>query len=238
MKTYDPRQVLISVHIPKCAGTSFSNVLRLWFNRKFLLHYHDEKTNTPPRKHKLPEGSLKERAHYRFCIHGHFNNMRGNGVRDYYPWATQLITLIRHPFDLHLSTYFYVKREALSSGAGTFRAGKVHPIIENRWNLEAFLEHNKESYIKNFLPPEITPDNYETILASRFLYIGISEQLQQSVDILSGILGFPTVPVPRENASRWTEKIPDGAREEFEEINSLEMGIYNYALNHWGNRRL
>lgn len=238
MKIYDPRQPLISVHIPKCAGTSFSNVLQQWFGRNFLLHYHDEKTNTPPKKYRLQKGSMKELASCGFCIHGHFNNNRGNGVRDYYPEATQLITMIRHPFDLHLSTYFYVKREALTNRAGIYRSGKVHPIIENRWNLEAFLKNNKQSYIRNFLPPEITPDNFETVLENRFLYIGISEQLQRSVDLLSGILGFPTVSVPQNNASRWTEKIPEGAKKDFEEFNSLEMDIYDYALNHWGNRRL
>ena len=235
MKTYDPKETLISIHIPKCAGTSFTDVLKLWFKRRYLHHYHNEKTNTPPRKHNLEEGFFRKRPRSGLCIHGHFNNNRGNGVRDYYPGANQIITIIRHPFDLHLSTYFFVKREALTNGEGAYRSGKPHPIIKNRWNIEDFLENSKKSHIRNFLPPEITQDNYETILESQFLYIGTTERLQKSVDILANILGFQTVSVPQKNVSEWTEMIPNGAREKFEENNALEIAIYNYAQNHWGN---
>lgn len=85
------------------------------------------------------------------------------------------------------------------------------------------------------MPPEITHDNYETILSSQFLYIGITERLQNTVDQLADILGFDTLPVPESNVSKWTETIPDGAREEFERNNQLAVAIYKYAQAHWGN---
>lgn len=235
MNAYNPNEPLISIHIPKCAGSSFSSVLQQWFKRGYLPHYHKEKTNTPPKKHKLKKGFFRKQQRYGLCIHGHFNNNRGNGVRDYYPGVSQVITVIRNPFDLHLSTYFYVKREALSNDGGAFRSGKPHPIIANEWNLEQFLENEKHSYILNFLPPEITIDNYEAILSSQFLHIGITEQLQNTVDKLACILGFETLPVPEINVSKWTETIPKGAREEFERNNPLEVAIYKYALYHWGS---
>ena len=53
MAVYNPEYPLISIHIPKCAGTSFYNVLKKWFGRKLLRHYHNEKFNRPPKKHKL-----------------------------------------------------------------------------------------------------------------------------------------------------------------------------------------
>ena len=53
MKPYDPQKPLFSYHIPKCAGTSFSEVLKAWFGRGFCQHYHDEIRNKPPRKHNL-----------------------------------------------------------------------------------------------------------------------------------------------------------------------------------------
>lgn len=235
MKIYDPGLPLISVHIPKCAGSSFSDVLKLWFKRNYLGHYHNEKTNTPPVKYDLSEDPLTQKPRFGLCIHGHFNNDRGNGISDYYPGAGQIITILRHPFNLHLSTYFYVKREALTEGGGAYRSGKPHPIIQSNWNLREYLTNCKKSYIMSFLPPEITLDNYHSILENRFLYIGVSEKLQPAVDMLSEILGFPPVTVPRRNVSEWSEKIPDGALEEFEEKNSLEMSIYKYAQSHWGN---
>lgn len=235
MNAYNPNEPLISIHIPKCAGSSVSSVLKQWFKKNYLRHYHNEKTNTPPKKHKLEEGFFRKRQRYGLCIHGHFNNNRGNGVRAYYPGISQFITVMRNPFDLHLSTYFYVKREALSNRRGALRSGKPHPIIANEWNLEQFLENNKHSYILNFLPPEITQDNYEKILSNQFLYIGITEQLQNTVDKLADILGFQTFSVPENNVSKWTETIPKGAREEFERNNQLEFAIYKYAQEQWEN---
>ncbi|MBW1940370.1 MAG: sulfotransferase family 2 domain-containing protein [Deltaproteobacteria bacterium] len=107
MKKYDSTIPLISIHIPKCAGTSFAEILTAWFGRGFLQHYPDEKNNKSPKKHNIYIGK-----HFkpRLCIHGHFNNNRGNGVQDYYPNVDQYIMILRDPFEVYLSNYFYVKR--------------------------------------------------------------------------------------------------------------------------------
>lgn len=235
MKTYDPKKTLISIHIPKCAGSSFSKILEAWFKGGFLPHYHNEKRDEPPRKHNLYTGSIVKKLRPDLCIHGHFNNNRGNGVRDYYPEVDQFITILRDPFDIHLSTYFYVRREAQSQGGGAYKSGKQHRILENGLNLENYLREVKKSYICNFLPSDITLDNYQQILETQFLSIGISERLQNSVDLLAQKLGFSSITVPQANISEWTESLPDGAREEFEENNPLEMSIYKYVQNNWGN---
>ena len=235
MKIYDSRKALISIHIPKCAGSSFQRILKSWFKRRFRRHYHDETQNKPPKKYTLYSSFLLKELQRDLCIHGHFNNNRGNGVRDYYPEAEQLITVIRDPFDVHLSNYFYVKREAQNQCRGAYRFGKRHPILENGWDLEGYLREAKKSYICQFFPPEITLDNYQQVLETQFLYIGIAEELQSSVNILAQKLNFPNRTVPHRNVSEWTESVPDGAREEFEENNRLEVLIYKYAKNNWGN---
>lgn len=56
MKQHDPRKPLFSIHIPKCAGSSFSEVLKGWFGSGYRRHYPNEKRNTPPRKHNLYTG--------------------------------------------------------------------------------------------------------------------------------------------------------------------------------------
>ena len=164
MKTYDPRKPLISIHIPKCAGSSFSHILEVWFKGGFLPHYHNEKLDEPPKKYNLHTGNFFKKLRQGICIHGHFNNKRGNGVRDYYPEVDQFITIMRNPFDLHISTYFYVKREAQKQGGGAFRSGKKHPILENGWSLEEYFREAKESYILRFFPSDITAENYRQVL--------------------------------------------------------------------------
>ena len=229
MKTYDPRKPLISIHIPKCAGTSFSNVLKSWFGKGFRSHYHNEKLDKPPERYALHTGLFSKNFKYGMCIHGHFNNARGIGVYDYYPETDQFITIIRNPFDLHISNYFYVRRLAKQDDA--YRSGKQHAIIEKGWSLEDYLLERKKSYICNFLPPNITLDNYRQVLDEQFIFVGITENIQDSVNILAQKLNFPALKVPEANVSDWNERIPDGAQDEFIRHNPLEMAIYSYIKN-------
>jgi hypothetical protein len=233
MLEYNPRKPLFSIHIPKCAGSAFSNILKSWFGTGYLRHYYNEQNNSPPERYKLKPNHINGNVRDKICVHGHFNNNRKFGIRDYYPKATQIITIMRDPFELHLSNYFYVKQLAISGGA--YRSGKLHPIIKNGWNVEDYLENSRKSYILNFFPFDISLDNYQDVLSNQFIYIGITEQLQKSINILANILGFQSYSVNKKNVSEWNETLPLNARKKFKNDNKLEFAIYDYARNHWGN---
>lgn len=235
MKIYNPRDPLISIHIPKCAGSSFTVILKNWFNKGYLPHYHNEIENTPPEKYKMRSKFLRNLFGSRICIHGHFNHERGNGVQDYYPDITQFITFVRDPFDVHLSNYFFVKKNAKKDKKIAYRAGTLRPLTDDSVNIKDYLGLSKKSFMGAFFSSEINLNNYQEILERDFVYIGVVEKFQESVDILAEKLGFPTVIVPQENVSNWTEIIPEGAREEFMANNPLEMAIYEYALSNFGN---
>ncbi|MDY0295748.1 MAG: hypothetical protein RB296_00315 [Acidobacteriota bacterium] len=227
MKTYSRKKPLISMHVPKCAGTSMRHVLRQWFKANLLLHYQDERRSRPPARHATKRRFRLLRTNRAICIHGHFDNMRGTGVDDYYPGSDQLISILRDPFDLHVSTYFYVKREARNGGEGAFLDGKEHPIVANHWSLEDYLAGNRRSFLLRFLPSGLSLDNYRRVLDERFLFIGLMERFQESVDALAGLLGLPSISVATENVSPWDEPVPAGAREEFARENPLETAIYD-----------
>lgn len=140
MVSYDPGKPLISLHVPKCAGTSFVEVLQFWFKEDLYLNYHDEKNNLEPEKYDLFfHDNVREK---KICLHGHFNNARGNSALLYYPQVDQFITILRHPFDVHLSTYFYVRREAESQGAGAYRNGKPRKESIPKGALTEFISNN------------------------------------------------------------------------------------------------
>lgn len=212
-RRYDPGQPLVSVHVPKCAGSTFHlQVLKPWFGDKLYLHYLDEHTDARPPEYDAGAGS---------CIHGHFNHTRGCGVSAYYPHVEQQITVLRDPFELHLSNYFYLRR----LGEDAYRAGKR---VQMDISLEQYLEE-KPSFLLQHLPAHLTEDNYVTVMDDTYLWIGVSEQFQASVCLLAKRLGFST-PVTREfNESVREMSIPKGAREHFEEKHPLEMAIYQYA---------
>jgi len=229
MKTYSPELPLISIHIPKCAGTSFQSCLKTWFGRNLRLHYFSERRNASPKKHPLHKGIFTKKPISRLCIHGHFNNARNIGVRDYYPEANQMITFIRDPFEVHLSNYFHLQSLAKNNNSKVYRNGKQHEGIANNWSLDEYLDKRRESFIPRFLPKEINIDNYQSILDEQFIFIGLSERLQDSVDILARKIGRSSVTVPELNKSEWNQEIPEGAKETFIKNNILAIEIYNYA---------
>ena len=123
-----------------------------------------------------------------------------------------------------------VQRDQFNTGL--YYSGKPHPIIKNGWNLEDYLREVKKSFICNFLPANMTLKNYQKSIDEQFVFIGVSEYLQESVDLLANKLGFKTVQVvSKKNSSEWTETIPGKALGEFIMNNPLEMAIYNYVKN-------
>lgn len=163
------------------------------------------------------------------CIHGHFNNEGGYGARDYYPEINQYITMLRHPFDITISNYFYVKQHAATS----FRDGAPHIIIEKKWTLLEYLKNRKKSFLLSFFPPGISLENYRQLINENFIYIGIVDDMEKSVNTLAKKLGFPALSVSHENKSSWDEYVPDEIRQEFIRSNPLEIAIYEYALSHY-----
>jgi hypothetical protein len=226
VKDYNPLQPLISIHIPKCAGSSFNLILRKWFKRKLYLHYPNEKKNQKPKKHKIKTGIFNRRLKSGICIHGHFNYKRNNGPDHYYPEINQYITFIRDPFEIQLSTYFFVRNVP----EGRYRDGKPHPIIEHNYTIKEYLEKYTKSHLCSFFPPNLNEKNFKEIINANYVYIGLADDLKTSVEKLAEKLDFPKIEVPTVNVSPRKEIIPEEAKEIFVDNNKLEYAIYNYIL--------
>lgn len=222
-KAYNPLKPLISIHIPKCAGTSFDAILKGWFGAGFHRHYFDEKNNLKPKK-IYADGAIPARP-VRTCIHGHFNNKRQMGVFDYYPSADQYITIIRDPLELHISNYFFLKRRIRENQ--NYRNGSKQTLHYH--NIDDYLE-NTNSFMLFHFPWELTQKNYEDILLAHFVHIGVLEKFQQSVDIIAQKLGVPPVPVHRKNTAPRDETPSDRAKEKWLERHPLERSIYRLVL--------
>ena len=227
MKPYDKYKPLVSIHIPKCGGTAFQSVLKSWFIKKFYLHYFVEKQNRMPEQHNVKISFLSRELHKKgACIHGHFNKSRGFGVWDYYPDADQFITILRDPFEIALSNYFYgVKRNS-----ERYRDGRCIPAKEEFKNIEDYLL-KRNSYLLSFFPFELTPDNYKELLDQYFIYIGILEDMKTSLKMLSKKLNVPEIKINHINTSERLEEIPDNAKDIFIQKNRLEYEISNWALS-------
>ncbi len=220
MKQFDKNSALISIHIPKTGGESFRELLNIWFPGKLHFHYFDEKNNKMPVKHNLTPGT---------CIHGHFNSQRGFGVNDYYPRANQFISFLRDPFEVLVSRYFYVKRKEREDNS--YREGIKFSLPDNV-NDYLRTEIHKKHYHPNFLdffPEKLTFSNYKHLINKQFVYIGIMEDYQFSVNKLAEKLSFEPATVNKTNVSIRLESVDESLRDEFAEKHSLVYEVYHYV---------
>ncbi|MCP4082434.1 MAG: sulfotransferase family 2 domain-containing protein [Planctomycetaceae bacterium] len=226
MKTYDPRQPAVFLHMPKCAGSSFIRLLRRWFGDQYHKLNQDETQDLLlPRiatcdddGNWLPEVK---------CIHGHFDNGRGYGLPYFYPEITQYFTVLRDPFDIAVSMFFFCKKRS-AEGKFWYR-GRQENILDKYPTVEYYLKE-APYWIYNHLPQDITLQNYEQRLSERFFYIGIQEDLDLSIRRLAKILGKPYVELERFNESEYDEPIPHWLREEFYEDYPLLKHVYDFSV--------
>jgi hypothetical protein len=217
MKIYDRCEPLISLHIPKCAGQSFRQVLEQFFPGRLFFHYYQQ-GNRLPGKHSLEPG---------ICVHGHFNRRKGFGVLDYYPEVRQFIAVLRDPLEAAVSNYFFWKTKARTRQLqnGVITPGGKHDYKD----IDDFFRQRPKSNILEFMPRRMTRENYREIIETQFVWIGLVENLHQDIDRLAGLLGLKPVQVNRVNSSPRDETLSPNIRDAFIAENQLEFEIYHYV---------
>lgn len=203
--------VTVFHHIPKCGGTSILDALAQWF--VLVPDYGSGWTGYYPRKLNI---ELLRSAQ---CLCGHFE-LEGNHLHQRYPQVFEsdryrVITFVRDPLEAKLSLYRYEKENNVSN------ASSVEDHLMSRPN-----------YIADRFPA--TEENYREII-DRYLFVGILEAGQESLDLLAGMLGKPRVTLPWKNSTRkdsqtMAESISEDCLEKFRGHNKLDYLIYDYCV--------
>lgn len=79
----------------------------------------------------------------------------------------------------------------------------------------------------------MTVNNYKDMLHKYFVYVGIVEDLQTSINVLANKLGSPPTKIEHLNRSTHNETVSEKVRNEFTNNNQLEYLIYNYILSEY-----
>lgn len=217
--------MLVSLHLPKSAGTSFRLSLQDIYGESLLADYEGmsmiqeylcgsvspEKLIDPPVGHILSSTR---------CIHGHFlpaKYLYLCGANS----ETRFITWLRDPFSRLVSHYLFFKRSYNPAAGPLFRR-----VIEEAWTVERFClsEEYRNIYSKYLW-------NFPL---HKFSFIGISEFYEQDMEYFSKVFL---------NRETQTHELNRGDRDKAEEIlgdtelrtkveafHDEDVNIYKHAL--------
>lgn len=197
--------MIISVHIPRTAGTSFRELLAEKFGTRLLHHYYHLMDHQ-----MLPIEAVSQDAE---CIHGHFP---ATFFRTAFPHAA-LVTWVRRPLDRLISEYRFLTVSPDENNV-------LSQMIQNGASIVEFAEHpanaNRMVSYMNGVP-----------LAS-FAFVGISEFYNEELDRLERLTGMRLRKHHRVNSgpSSVNEVLSEKEAEYIRSLNTLDEHLYDRCL--------
>lgn len=216
--------MLVSVHLPKTAGSSFALALGRSFGARLLRDYSDFPINTPRlerNRSALEQCLLNERRDFGAiqCIHGHFLPLK------YLQLSVKreitFITWMRHPVERLISHYHFWRRVNAND-----RLPALHrKMIQEDWSIERFcLGSELQNLYSQFLfgfPLE------------NFSFIGITEFYEEDHSYFSRVFINTPTRAERVNVGEFGGKpyvISPELRGDIEAHHAVDMALYHRAL--------
>lgn len=213
LKTVKPPQ-LISVHIPKTAGSSFRRFLESLYGPTLRCLYTEEET--APRH--IPHLQVARKVR---CLHGHF---QATAFDEKYPRARK-ITWLRDPMERIVSSYYQYHRWPPEPDGSPF----LKRLLQEGWSILDFARSDEMvqqvRWYLNGIPLE------------KFFFIGITEHYDASLKMLCHLLNVDqpenlkstNINPERGVASRYA--LPETTRQELEALYAPEVKLYQLACD-------
>jgi len=217
LNTYDNLE-LISVHIPKCGGTTFSDILRRIYGDKY--------------SHVTDISQLNDIDKNMQCIHGHYYfNPEWLKI---YPNA-KICTWIRNPVDRLISYYYYWGNYRFGPGVSP-----NHNHLMMRVRKYSIFEFAKQEYMQNRMF-----DFIEKISLDEIAFIGEVENYNSDLKRLAKIMNWDHLLIQKYNvlnATNYNKKVFDKEiiitnkdRQELADILEKDMRRYEYIKQYKGS---
>jgi hypothetical protein len=216
--------MIISLHIPKTAGSSFREALQQHFGERLLLDYADKPLQvlaagpTSPSLIADPVAAASLRGID--CVHGHFFLSKYLELCNALP--IKLVTWLRDPIQRVCSHYYYWKQDPGDQPVTDLR----RRMLAEDWDLGTFaLCPELRDICVRFMchaPPEA------------FAFLGLTEFYEEDLEDFSRhILQAPLKYFrlndgPRRSSQSY--ELPAGLRQEIEAFHAKDMALYRRAL--------
>lgn len=209
-----PQHLIVSLHIPKTGGTSFSDVLTRAYPDQVAFFYRE--------KHRLTHDKLRDRDNLRKpevlaeierdgirVIHGH---AAGRWFLRSIPDQSRYWTWVRDPVERVISAYYYL----IQRGQRGDRPG-VAKVVGRTLEEYARGEQNQniQSRVLNGLD------------LSQMGFVGVTERFDESL----GLLGFSQhqLPKPR-NRNKAKAEVDPALKRLIAELNAEDVALYAEAV--------
>ena len=201
--------MLVSVHIPKCAGTSFRHILQGLYGDSLWLNYGTAFVRGTARADMIPPGTV--------CIHGHFF---ADTFDDLVP-ERELITWLRDPVERVVSNYHHFLRSP------DLRDDCCRTLVDRKLTLREFAELD---WMRNLATRYFADHQLDD-----FVFVGIAERFLESLHVFGDILSWPApLPAPRVNTNpgRNTDRyeISKADYDFIRSLNTLDFLTYDRAV--------
>lgn len=247
--------MIISVHIPKTAGTSFAKTLQDIYKEKLFLDYNDAhitsagqfflarvKDRLANTRKKIIEAKIE-------CIHGHFTPIK---YRFYFPKARYIIWF-RDPIKRLISYYNFLKNVDYEKVANDLKilaatnklnknTGKdIINLFKKNVTFRGLDEKDIPSFIAN---NKYSPNHYNRWLhgfnLDNFFFIGITEEYEKSIRLFGKMIHHKEELLTyRENIGAYTHKITQeidpAIYKKLEKQNTFDVELYSYAKKRFAN---
>lgn len=217
-KPYDPAKLLISLHIPKTAGTSFRSILGGWFGERLHNHYPG-----------WPTPLTRTEAQADACVHGHFTRRNNSAIRQYYPDAEQVITVMRDPFDRIISEWRF--KNMLKVAGEAVDEMDDDPSFDTWFGRRA--DEATEQPITRLMmqmPNDLTPETAHTAFDRDFVAVGLSERFPDTLRLFAAVLGKPEAADERTNVTTYGQASDyEAYRSRHEQVFHADHAMYAAA---------
>jgi hypothetical protein len=227
---------LLFDHIPKTGGMSVHRVLQQLLGA-------DQCSPSLPITFSAAYSQFK-----RFkCVCGHIAFMPGDDVGGC--WA---FTMLRNPVDRIISLYFYNHNMAHGHGSQFDEACRQLDLEDFVFSEDKIIRDAiSNCLIKHFCPLGVNgsrtlPETEQLsvakkVLEEKYSFIGLADRMDESIDLLCWHLGKPPVgSVPRINVTKDRKPLSQlsaRVRQRLEEINQLDMELFEYAVKLYDEKR-
>lgn len=209
---------LISLHIPKTAGTSFRNILKEVYGEKGVVRFDINNKRVVRLNQEVYTNKNLPAAK---VIHGHFAYKDIKSLFDI-PTDIQKITWLRNPVERVISNYFYLES----------RLKTLLNEEQNNLNILSKMQRSLLEYASDDINRNRQSGFLSGISLEEFDFVGIQEDFENDLVEISKVLNWEKLPnVLHQNKTPLKKNTVDfETKKEIERLNQDDMELYKKAL--------